>query len=50
VQRISKSFGKYQVAKTIGTDDSEQSIKLPYQKTKQELTSLQKQQSLFVWK
>ena len=50
VQLISKSSGKYQVVKTIGTGDSEQAIELLYQKAKQELTALQKQQSLFVSK
>jgi hypothetical protein len=47
---ISKSSGKYQVVKTIGTGDSEQSIELLYQKVKQELAVIQKQQSLFVSK
>ena len=50
VQLISKSSGKYQVVKTIGTGDSEPSIELLYQKAKQELAALQKQQSLFVSK
>ena len=50
VQLISKSSGKYQLVKTIGTGDSEQSIELLYQKAKQELAALQKQQSLFVSK
>lgn len=50
VQLISKSSGKYQLVKTIGSGDSAQSIELLYQKAKQELTTLQKQQSLFVSK
>ena len=50
VQIISKSSGKYQVIKTIGSGDSEHSIELLYQKAKQEIAILQKQQSLFVSK
>ena len=50
VQIISKSSGKYRVVKTLGSGDTEQSIELLYQKAKQELAALQKQQSLFVSK
>ena len=50
VQLISKSSGKYRVVKTLGSGDTEQSIELLYQKARQELAHIQKQQSLFVSK
>jgi hypothetical protein len=48
VQIISKENGKYRVLKTIGSGDSEQNIALLFQKAKQEMSMLQKQQGLFV--
>ena len=49
VQIISKEAGKSKVVKTIGSADGEQQIAILVHRAKQEIASLQKQKTLFVF-
>lgn len=49
VQIISKHTGRFKVVKTIGSADSEQAILILVHRARQEIASLQKQETLFVF-
>ena len=49
IQIISKQTGKSKVVKTIGSGSSEQQITILVHRAKQEIATLQKQETLFVF-